>query len=146
MAYVANHGAVLNIRRGQRDFQSLRVYDSPFMGKTNGIYADLSTSTDVEGLISTLSPNIDGVVTSYSGVMGRYYDDSPVIPSDTVGDAKGRTYVVTFSDSTDKATIYVPNVLLTKVEDVGLALKSLTWKDSSGTTLTVQGVEVKTVL
>ena len=146
MAFVKNHGCVLNLRRGDRGFDSVRLYDNPVYGTTNGIYAELTTSADAEAVIGSLSSLVDGGFSSYSGEMGRYYNDSFIAPNDTTGDAKGRAFVVNFAEGNKKANIYIPGVLNTKVEDVATVLKGLAWKDETGSKLTVNTVEVKVAI
>jgi hypothetical protein len=141
MAMVENLGGVFGIKRGQGSKNYIYAYDRPYNGKPNGIHIALETKTDADAFVTALEPLLDGVINSMTGKFGRWYDAAKVIPNDTVGDSSPKLWTVTFSDSNDVAKIYMPNCLMTKLQDIKAFLIAQSYKDASGTALTVLNAE-----
>jgi len=145
MGWKANKGTVLNFKRGDKGFLSVKLYGAGYMAKPNGIVLELGTTTDTETLITGLQPLVDGVVSSYAGPAGRQYFEDLIVPSDEMGDSVGWTYTVIFDGTNDKCIVFIPNALKTKLDDIAVFLKAQSYKNKDNVSLVVQDVAYKTM-
>ena len=154
MSFKLDKETNLTIKRGQKETANFLMADSQMYQKGNGVRAKLDSTTDVETFITALEPFIDGIITRYSGPMGRVVDDAKVRTADsTLNDAGARVFTVVATESgggIHKCNIYIPNILNNKVSDAAGVIKALDYEkiksDDTVVALTVTGVEVKTVV
>lgn len=127
------------LRRGQKEMDMLYLYDKPQYKAGNGIYADV-TEADLTGLTAQL----DAKVQSYRLADGIVQTDKDFIASadSTINDAKGKVLTVNF-ETGKTASIYVPMVLTTKVDDLVTKFGGFAWKDADGTALKVTTIDYK---
>ena len=127
------------LRRGQKEMDMLYLYDKPQYKQSNGIYADV-TEADLTGLLTQL----DGKIQSYrlaDGIVKR--DDSFVPQADsTINDATGKVLGIVFENG-KSASVYVPMILVNKVNDLVTKFGNFPWKDEDGTALVVSRIDYK---
>lgn len=144
MAWIQKKGTTISTIVGDKGYGKIKLYDSQYLKKGNGIYADFATQDARETFAGTISAFLDGTINQISSELGNYLNDAAVRTSDTFGDSATKVFKVKFSNSTDTCSIIANYVKTTKVTDLGTAIKGLSFKSASGTALTVLSVNVDT--
>jgi len=144
MSFKQRKSTTLTVRRGDSAGKIVVLADSQMYQKGNGIYIALATASDVETFVSGIVGEMDGVINKYNSPVGTYIDEDMVIPQDTHGDSAVKVFTVSFSDTTDKCNIVIPNIKVTgSVATIAALLKTQTFKDKLDASLTIAKVDVK---
>lgn len=144
MAFKQRKSTTLTVRRGDSAGKVIVLADSQMYQKGNGIYIALTSTGDVETLISGIVGEMDGVINKYNSPAGTYIDEDLVIPKDTHGDSTVKVFTVSFTDTNEKCNIVIPNINLTgNVATIAALLKTQSFKSKLDAALTVAKVDVK---
>jgi hypothetical protein len=122
------NGVTFVIKNGQKN-EIFCLYDKPFMGKSNGIYADIGNSKDeVINFIKDIEDCLIGTITNFTCNEGHFKREEIPEGKDY---SKGSPFTVEFNYkeiSGLSANIYVPSVSKDKILEIAKILKKLTWK------------------
>ena len=146
MAFGGKKGTKFGIKLGDKAYGEMKLFDSQWLKKGNGIYADFVSQATRETFAGTVGAYIDGVIYRISSESGIYTDENLVAPNDTVGDSSTQTFTVEFTNSTDKCVIVSNFVKNTKVPELAAAIKTLKFKDATDLELVVKKVGYKAIV
>ena len=145
MAFGGKKGTKLGIKLGDKAYGEMKLLDSKWLAKGNGIYADFASQSARETFAGTVGDYIDGVIYRISSEAGIFTDENLVAPNDSVGDSSTQTFTVEFTNSTDKCVIVSNFVKNTKVAELAAAIKTLNFKNATGLDLVVKKVGYKAI-
>lgn len=143
MAFGGKKGTKFGIKLGDKAYGEMKLFDTKWLAKGNGIYVEFASQGARETFAGTVGAYLDGVIYRISSESGIYTDENVVAPNDSVGDSSTQTFTVDFTDSTDKCIIVSEFVKNTKIAELAAAIKTLNFKNAAGLALTVKGVAFK---
>lgn len=143
MSFAGKKGTKFGIKLGDKAYGEIKLFDSKWLAKGNGIYAEFASQGARETFAGTVGAFLDGIIYRISSESGIYTDENVVAPNDSVGDSSTQTFTVDFTNSTDKCVIVSDFVKKTKVAELAAAIKTLNFKDAASLALTVKGVSYK---
>lgn len=146
MSFGGKKGTKFGIKLGDKAYGEMKLFDTKWLAKGNGIYAEFASQGARETFAGTVGAYLDGVIYRISSESGIFTDENVVVPNDSVGDSSTQTFTVDFTNSTDKCVIVSEFVKKTKVEELAAAIKTLNFKDAAGVALTVKSVGFKSLV